>query len=161
MIALQPLLFLEEEQDGCHADHHRGEGENIAVAPREFRHKLEVHTVDGRYERRRHEYNRNDGEYLDYLVLLDVYETEERVLQVVQTVETEVGVLYQGVDVLDYHAELRLEVAREQVAAEHVAHHALLVYDVLAYQHCLFLQFLDVDKHIVIDFLLFQCGRKR
>ena len=58
-----------------------------------LRHKVEVHTVQAANQRRRQEDNVDDCENLYNLVLLDVYQTQERILEVVQTVKTETRII--------------------------------------------------------------------
>ena len=71
----------------------------------QFGHKVEVHTVQTRYKRWRKEDHIHDGEYLDNLVLLDVYQAEEGILQVVQSVESESCVVEKGINILDNHID--------------------------------------------------------
>ena len=68
-----------------------------------FGHKIEVHTIEATDKCRRQEDDVDDGEYLYYFVLLDVYQTEEGILEVVQTVETESSIIEERVDILDNH----------------------------------------------------------
>ena len=54
---------------------------------------VEVHTIHTGDERRRKEDYVDNGENLDDFVLLDVNKTEEGVLEILETVERETGVL--------------------------------------------------------------------
>ena len=54
----------------------------------QFRHEIKIHTVHRRNKRRWKEDNIDDCEYLNNLVLLDINQTEEGILEVVQTVKT-------------------------------------------------------------------------
>ena len=129
---LQPFFESEDEQHYTREDEHEGNGERITEGPIELRHKLEVHTVHAGHEGRRQEDNVYHGEYLDDLVLLDVYETEEGILQVVQTIETELGVLEQRVYIFDNHREARLQFLGKEIALEDVTDDALFIHDVLS-----------------------------
>ena len=59
----------------------------------QFGHDIKVHTVQATDEGRWQEDDIDDREDLDDTVLLDVYQTEEGILEVVQTVKTETGVV--------------------------------------------------------------------
>ena len=59
----------------------------------EFGNMVEVHTIHTGDERRRKEDYVDNGENLDDFVLLDVNKTEEGVLEILETVEREAGVL--------------------------------------------------------------------
>ena len=72
-----------------------------------FRHKIEVHAVQTTDEGRWQEDDVDDGENLDDPVLFDVYQTEEGILKVIQTVETEFGIIEERVDILDNHRQSR------------------------------------------------------
>src|SRR5229473_1196351 len=75
----QPTAALEIKIRQHRRDDHQGQGDGVAEAPIEFRHRLEVHSVDAGDQRRRHERDRGDGEDLDDAVLLDIDHPEQRV----------------------------------------------------------------------------------
>ena len=81
-----------------------------------FRHKIEIHSVQTTDQRRRQEYDIDDREDLNDSVLLDVYQTEKRILQVVQTVKTETRVVKKRVDILDNHRQTRVQLFGEEIA---------------------------------------------
>ena len=58
-------------------------------------HKVEVHTVHTRNQGGWQEYHIHHSEDFDNLVLLNVYKTEEGILEVVQTVETKTCIFEQ------------------------------------------------------------------
>ena len=80
----------------------------------QLRHKIKVHTIQTTYQRRRQEDDINDREDLYNLVLLDVYQTEEGILEVVQTVKTELCIIKKRVDIFDNHRQTRVEFFREE-----------------------------------------------
>ena len=96
-----------------------------------FRHKVEVHTIEATDECRRQEDDVDDREYLNDFVLLNVYQTKEGILEVVQTVKTETGVIEERVDILNNHRQTRVEFFGEEIAFEEVGNHALFIHDVL------------------------------
>ena len=73
----------------------------------QFGHKIKVHSVQTAYECRRKEDDVDDGEDLDDTVLFDINETEECILEVVQTVKTEPRIIKQRVDIFDNHRQTR------------------------------------------------------
>ena len=92
---LQPLLQFEDQQyNQCEYDH-QSDGERVTERPLQLGHNLEVHAVHTGNQCWWQEENIHHGEDLDDLVLLDVYQTEERILEVVQTVESEARVFKQ------------------------------------------------------------------
>ncbi len=62
--------------------------------------ETDVHSEKAGYEGRRHEHEGHEGEHLHDLVLVEVDDTEDGILQILQTLETEVGMVDQGGDVL-------------------------------------------------------------
>ena len=68
-----------------------------------LRHEIEVHSIETTYQSGRQEDDVDDCKDLNDIVLLDVYQTEESILEVVETVETELGVIEQRVDIFDNH----------------------------------------------------------
>ena len=71
----------------------------------QFGHKVEVHAVQTTNQCWWQEDDIDHGEYLNDLVLFDVYQTEEGILQVVQTVKTKSGIVEQRIDILDNHRQ--------------------------------------------------------
>ena len=117
----------------------------------QFGHDIKVHTVQATDEGRWQEDDIDDREDLDDTVLLDVYQTEEGILEVVQTVKTETGVVKQRVDILDDHRQTRVEFFGEEIALEDVGDNALFIHDVLSDDGHFFLQVLDLYEQIFID----------
>ena len=116
-------------------------------------HDVEVHTVDARNQCWRHENDRDDGKYLDDFVLLDVNQTEERVLEILQPLKREVRVFKHGVNVLDDDAELFVGLAGELRAFKHRGNHALLVNDVFAEHHRRFLKAGNAQEELCVGLL--------
>ena len=112
---------------------------------------VKVHTIHTGDERRRKEDYVDNGENLDDFVLLDVNKTEEGVLEILETVERETGMLNEGVDVLNDDGELGLCLGWEELALQHIGTHATFVDDVLTDEHRFFLQLFDGDEDVVAD----------
>ena len=55
--------------------------------------ELYVHTEETGNQSRRHQHQRDQGEHLHDLVLVEVDDTEYSILKILQTLETEVGVI--------------------------------------------------------------------
>ena len=102
IIPLQPLLELEEPEGEARDDEHQRDSPHIAVLPTELGHKLEVHAVHARNKRRGHEDNSGHRENLDYLVLLDIDKAKCRILNIVQTLEAEIGMADKRVHVFEH-----------------------------------------------------------
>ena len=117
--SLQPFFSPEVPQYGCRKHYHQHNGEGISVGPIELGQYAEVHAVDTGNERWRQEYYRHHGKYLDDFILLQVYKTEECILQVVQTVETEAGIFEQGIDILDNHTQTWKQFSWKNIAFKH------------------------------------------
>ena len=120
----------------------------------EFGNMVEVHTIHTGNERRRKEDYVDNGENLDDFVLLDVNKTEEGVLEILETVERETGVLDEGVDVLDDDGELGLCLRWEELALQHIGTYATFVDDILTDEHRFFLQLFDGDEDVVADVIV-------
>ena len=86
----------------------------------QLRHKVKVHAVQTTDKGRRQEDDVDDREDLDNTVLLDVYQTEERILEVVQTVKTEPRVVEKRIDIFDDHSQPRIQLFREEIALQEV-----------------------------------------
>ena len=114
----------------------------------QFGHGLEVHAVDRRDERRGHEDHRRHGEDLDDLVLLDVDKTQRRILDIVQSLEAEIGMVDQRVDVLDHQLQARIDVVGETFGTQDARQHALAVEDILAQRHRALLQGADAVQNL-------------
>ena len=96
-----------------------------------FRHIYKIHTVETTDEGRRQEDNINDGKYLDYFVLFDINQTEEGILEVVQTIKTETGIVEKRVDIFNNHRQTRTKLFREEVAFKDVGYNALFIHYIL------------------------------
>lgn len=146
------------------AEDHERDGEEIAQrddgtvvegqVPVQFGHGLEVHAVDRGDERRGHEDHGSHREDLDDAVLLDVDQTQRGVLDVVQSLKAEVGVVDQRINILDHQLQTRVDIVRETLRAEDARQHALAVEDVLAQEHRALLQGADPVQHLLVDRIL-------
>ena len=67
--------------------------------------ELNVHTKEARDESRRHEHQRHKGKHLHDLVLIEVDDTEHSVLEILKSLETEVGVIDKRRDVLEENVQ--------------------------------------------------------
>ena len=86
----------------------------------QFRHEIKVHTIQTTDQGRWKEDDVNDCKYLDDLILFDVYQTEEGILEVVQTVKTETGVIEERIDILNNHRQTLIEFFREEIAFQDI-----------------------------------------
>ena len=86
----------------------------------QFRHEIKVHTIQTTDQGRWKEDDVNDCKYLDDLILFDVYQTEEGILEVVQTVKTETGVIEERIDIFNDHRQTRIEFFREEIAFQDI-----------------------------------------
>ena len=115
--------------------------------------ELDVHSEEAGDQGRRHEHERDEGEYLHDLVLVEVDDTDHGVLEVLETLEAEVGMVDKGRDILEHDVELAMQGVRELLALEDGRDHTLLVDDVLADEHRIVLQLVDVDEEFLADVL--------
>ena len=116
----------------------------------QFRHKVEVHTIQTTYQGRWQEDDIDDREDLNDAVLFDINQTEERILQVVQTVKTKSRIVEERVDILNHHRQTWLQVFRHKITLKQVADNSLFIHDVLTDDGYFFLQVLNLDKYILI-----------
>ena len=86
----------------------------------QFRHEIKVHTIQTTDQGRWKEDDVNDCKYLDDLILFDIYQTEEGILEVVQTVKTETGVIEERIDILNNHRQTLIEFFREEIAFQDI-----------------------------------------
>ena len=90
-----PPLLEDQEDQGKGNDHHSedyhpgpwGGGDEVAEG--------DVHSEEAGDQGRRHEQKGHEGEDLHDLVLVEVDDTEDCVLEIFQTLETEVGMVDQ------------------------------------------------------------------
>ena len=74
--------------------------------------ELYVHTEETGDESRRHEHEGNQCEHLHDLVLIEVDDTENSILEILETLETEVGMVDKRGDVLEEDVQTRLILLR-------------------------------------------------
>src|SRR5687767_8052248 len=84
-VKLEPLLELEYPEDDKRRHHHKSKCERVPKQPLKFGHELEIHTINARDQRWRHEYYRYNGKYPNHFILLDVHQTYESILQILQS----------------------------------------------------------------------------
>ena len=147
---LQPFFEFEDEHDEGGEDYHESDGERITKLPMQFGHEVEVHAIHRGDKSGRKEDDIDDSEYLDNLVLFDIYETEEGILQVVETVETKACIFEQRVDIFDNHCKSWLEVFGEEVALEYIADDALFIHNILPDDGDFFLQVFDLYQYVFV-----------
>ena len=85
---------LEHPEDGDNGNHHHNEDKS--PYPRRVAEEVsetDVHTEEARDQGRRHKHQGYEGEHLHNLVLVQVDDTEDCVLKVLETLKTEVGVV--------------------------------------------------------------------
>jgi hypothetical protein len=95
MMVLQPLAAAEEIQGAEGGQGHQSDREGEAIFPLESIDELEVHSINTRDQCRGHENYRCNRKDLDDFVLFDVNQTQKGVLQILQTLKVEIGVIDQ------------------------------------------------------------------
>src|SRR5215212_10477233 len=66
---LEPAAVLEDQVERAGGQQHEHQRERVPEGPVQLRHVLEVHPVDGAYERRGEQYGRPSADLLDLIVL--------------------------------------------------------------------------------------------
>ena len=94
-LVLQPLAAAEEIQGAEGGQGHQSHRKGEAIFPLECINELEVHAINTRDQCWGHENHRCNREDLDDFVLFDVNQTQKGVLQILQTLEIEIGVIDQ------------------------------------------------------------------
>ena len=122
--------------------------------PVELGHVLEIHAVNRSDERSGQEDDGGHGENLDDFVLLDVDKTQRGVLDVVETLEREIGVVDKRIDVLDHQLQTGIDVVGETLGTQDAREDALTVEDILAQRHGTLLQGADAVQHLLVDGIL-------
>ena len=115
--------------------------------------ELDIHTEEAGYQGRRHEHEGHESEDLHDLVLVEVDDGDHGILEILQTLEAEVGMVDEGRDIPKHDIQFRMQMVRELLALENRRDHTLLVDNVLANEHCIVLQLVDVDKELLADIL--------
>ena len=105
----------------------------------QFRHEVEVHSVEATDEGRRQEDDIDDCEDFDDAVLLNINQTKEGILEVVETVKTETSVVKERVDILDDHRQTRIEFFRKEIAFKNIGYYTLFIHYVLTNDSYFFL----------------------
>ena len=93
---------LEDPEDNDDRDHHQYKDKS--PHPRRAAQEIteaDVHTEEAGYQGRRHEHEGHEGEHLHDLVLIEVDDTEDCVLEVLQTLEAEVGMVDKRRDIFE------------------------------------------------------------
>lgn len=151
---LQHFLALEDEEHDDKRNHHqRDDDDPVPLGVARNHRERDVHSVEGCDEGRRHQKERNEGEYLHYLVLIEVDETDDRVLEILETVEAEIRVVHERGDVLEHDVQLVLDALGTFLGLEYAGNHALLVHDALAKDYRILLQAVDVEEEFLVDVL--------
>ena len=119
----------------------------------QFRNR-EVHTINTRNERRRHENHCRNREDLYNLVLLDIDQTQSRILDIVQSLKTEIGMVDQRIHILDHQLQPRIDIIRESYASQNTRQHSLTVKNILSQQHRTLLQPVDTAENLLVDRIL-------
>jgi len=92
---LQPLTAAEEIQGAEGGQGHQSHRKGEAIFPLERIDEFEVHSINTSDQCRGHENYRCNREDLDDFVLFNVNQTQKGVLQILQTLEIEIGVIDQ------------------------------------------------------------------
>ena len=113
MQSLEHPSSLEHPEDDGQRNYH--ERKNDYPGPSgvaEEASKLHIHTEKAGYQCRRHQEKRHESKHLHDLVLIEVDDTENSVLEVLETLETEVGMVDKRGDVLEEDVQTRLILLR-------------------------------------------------
>ena len=113
--------------------------------------ELYVHAEETRYQCRRHEHQGDERKHLHDLVLIEVDDTEDCVLKIFKTFKTKVGMIYQRGYILKEHIEPLAVFNRIVRTFENAGNNPLLVDDVLANEHGVILELVDVDEEFLAD----------
>jgi hypothetical protein len=100
-VFLQIFFLFEVNQKSAHRRNHQEKGKRITPFPVQFGQYAEVHAVNAGDQRGRHEYYRYDGEDFNDFILLNINQTKESILKIIQAVKTEADVFQQGIDVFN------------------------------------------------------------
>ena len=92
---LQPLAAAEEIQGAEGGQGHQSDGKGEAIFPLESIDELEVHAINTRDQCWGHENHRGNRKDFNDFVLFDVNQTQKGVLQILQTLKVEIGVIDQ------------------------------------------------------------------
>ena len=115
----------------------------------------DVHSEKAGNEGRRHKQQGHQGEDFHYLVLVEIDYTYHGVLQILETLEGEVGVVDEGGNVPEGDLKPLHKLAREYLALEHTGDDPLLVHYVLADEHHILLKLVYVDEELLVDVLAY------
>ena len=126
---LQHFFAFEYEEDDNKRNHHQRDNDDPIPLRVTGNHRQgNVHSIEGSDERRGHQKKRDEGEYLHYLVLVEVDETDDGVLEILKTVKTEIGVVHEGRNVLEHDVQLVLDALGTFLRLQYAGNHALLVH---------------------------------
>ena len=115
--------------------------------------ELNVHSEETCDKGRRHEHEGHKGEHLHDLVLIEVNDTEDCILEVLETLKTEVGVVDERRDILEEDVQARLIFLRVVRTLEDTGDNSLFIDDILTDEHCVFLNDIDINKEFLADIL--------
>ena len=108
---LKHSSFSEDQNYNKNRDNHQHQQNKKVRQPAAGHRQVDIHAVDGGYESRRHQEEGHEGEDLHDAVLFEVDQTDYCVLEVVQTLEAEIGMVEQGDDVLVDDRKFRKDIA--------------------------------------------------
>ena len=96
MESLEHLAFLEDPEDQGEGNEHQSKDDDPCPGRRTDEvSESYIHTEEAGDQGRRHEQEGNQCEHLHDLVLVELDDTENSVLEVLETLETKVGVVDQ------------------------------------------------------------------
>ena len=106
---LEHPSLLEHPEDEHEGDDHEGENHEPGPAGMtEEPAELDIHSEETGNQGRRHEQKGHEGKDLHDLVLIEVDDTQNSVLEIFKTFETEIGMIDQGRNVLEKHIQFRM-----------------------------------------------------
>ena len=154
MRLLQHFATLEDKEYNHKRNHHQRDNDDPIPLRVAGNHRQgNIHSIEGSNERRGHQKKRDEGEYLHYLVLVEVDETDDGVLEILKTVKTEIGVVHEGGNVLEHDVQLVLDALGTFLRLQYAGNHALLVHYTLPKDYRILLQTVDIEEEFLIDIL--------
>ena len=93
IVFLEHLTALEYPEDHQGRKNHKKQGYHPSPCSCSYPSELDIHTKEAGNQGRRHEHQGHKGKHLHDLVLVEVDDTEHSVLQILKSLETEVGVV--------------------------------------------------------------------
>ncbi len=118
--------------------------------------QVHVHSIEAGDQCRRHQQQGDQRKNLHDLVLLEIDKTDYGILQILKPLEAEVGMVDKGRNILEYNVQMlaNFRILGTALALDDIGEQPLLIHDILADEHCIFLQLIDIQQEFLVDILL-------